>query len=124
MFTADVFRANTNIAWDIYTQEQNNTFTINSNFESDPGILSFVMMRDDSKVNINSESIKSEYSANISNLSPNMISIQIPKYKSFGTKNQLAAIPYEWPNWYINISDAKMTYNSWTVDNLAITKLQ
>lgn len=124
LFTADVFRNNKSISWDIYTTDKDNKFTIYSNFESDPGNLDFIMTWDDSEVTINSESIKSEYKADITNISENMISINIPKHQSFGNNNKLVSISYTWPKWYINISDTKMTYNSGTVDNLAITKLE
>lgn len=121
--TADVFRTDTTIAWDIYYTDYNSKFDIFSNFESDSGNLSFVLTRDDTKIKFDTNKIKSDYPSNIENISENMIKLDIKKDKPFWIKANLLHVDYTWPTEYINISDAKMTYASWSVDLLAITRI-
>ena len=121
--TADVFRSDANISGDIYYTDSTNNFDIYSNFESDSGNISFVMGWDDTKVKFDTSKIKSEYSADINNISDNMLKININKIQPFGLKNNLINIKYIWPSGYINISDAKIYYASWSFDALAITRI-
>lgn len=121
--TADVFRSNINISWDIYYIDSQNNFDIYSNFESDSWDLSFIMSRDDTKVKFDTSKIKSDYSADINNISDNMLRINITKNKPFWVKNNLVHIEYTWSTEYINISDAKISYLSWLFDQLSITRI-
>lgn len=121
--TADVFRTDAAIAWDIYYTDVDDNFNLYSNFDSDSGDLSFVISRDDTKIKLDPEKIKSSYPSNITKISDNIIKLDIKKTQAFWPKANLVHIDYIWPSEYINISDAKMTYPSWSGDLLAITRL-
>lgn len=122
LLTADVFRTDAKIAWDIYYTDKDWSFDIYSNFDSEPWDLWFVLSWDDTKVKVDTSQIKSDYNSNINNISENMLQIDIKKTEAFWPKAKLLTIKYTWEPQNINISDAKMTYASWS-DLLAITRL-
>ncbi len=122
MLTADVFRKDTKIAWDIYYTDKDWVLDIYSNFDSEPWNLWMMISWDNTKVKFDKNQIKSDYNADIKDISENMIQINIKKLQNFSIKSKLLTIKYDWEQQYINISDANMTYLSGS-DMLAITKL-